>query len=173
MAGPTSATGTSRTQLAPRNLRIRAGRTSLLHRTVPSASMAMARMACRVAIVVIEDVRSSTASMPVASIPIRRCRCETATATPARTHSPPARSTLRYVSAVGTLAPLWQRQNDANFALAARRRTTAASPTRAGAERFLDPSAVPGDLTTSVYRVRALKSSGPTERRIPDGQSPS
>ena len=55
----------------------------------------------------------------------------------------------------GTLPALWQRQNDANCALAARRRTTAASPTRAAADTA-SPDAVP--LRTFPLLSRALTS---------------
>jgi hypothetical protein len=106
-----------------------------------------------------EAVWSRIALVPGKFNPRRLSRCELATTT-SRIHSGCHNRTRRYGGFMGTLPPLWQRQNDVNCALAAQRRTTAASPTRAAA----DPTLVVISLssTLKVYRARTSISRGMT-----------
>ncbi len=114
--------------------RIRLGGTIVARRTIPDRSASMTRIGTRQPKVWIDPVAMATDPERAPRSPRRRSACDVATPTSLSTVSPIMSCTLRYGPLVGTLAPLWQRQNDASCAPAARRRTTAASPTLAAAE---------------------------------------
>jgi hypothetical protein len=113
----------------------------------------------------IERVRSMTGPSPRGPIPkylsLRVPRIRTASIDQPSARRPTSRylrpgdRRLRYIMSTGTLAPLWQRQNDANSELAAPRRTTAANQTLAAGSA---PSRLPQSydfVPSSCYTTRA------------------
>ena len=116
----------------------------------------------------IDLARISIAPCSIPRRPRRRTRLDVARTTGWIRRSPTVIHTLRYGACAGTLAPLWQRQNDASCAPAARRRTTAASPTLAAAEPRLQP------FRRSCGPMRAFYRVGTGVFKVPAGsQSPS
>jgi hypothetical protein len=82
-------------------------------------------------------------------------------------HSPIVRNFgLRYIRPTGTLVALWQRQNDVNYALAAQRRTTAASPTLA-ADSATSRSSLSRLVPLRGYTARAHKLRGCCSSQTP------
>ena len=100
----------------------------------PSAPIGVTRIGSLIVKVWMEDVCSRIPLTPGRFRPKSLTREDTATTTSSSIQSACHKRTRRYVGFIGTLVPLWQRQNDVSSALAAQRRTTAASPTRAAAD---------------------------------------
>jgi hypothetical protein len=98
--------------------------------------MAVALIGPAIVNVCIEDALRRTAETQGSLSPMSLVWNELATTTPSSIQSACRKATRRYAGFIGTLAPLWQRQNDVNSALAAQRRTTAASPTRVAASQI-------------------------------------
>ena len=136
-AGPSMSTKLSRIQVRSGNDLMRRGGTSKDGPTRPSSPIGVTMIGTLIVNVCTEAVWSRIALVPGKFNPRSLLRCESATTTSSRTHSGCHKRTRRYDGFMGTLAPLWQRQNDVNCALAAQRRTTAASPTRAAANPTL------------------------------------
>jgi len=127
----------SRIQVRSGNDLMRRGRTNADGPIQPSSPTGVTLIGSLIVNVCIEAVWSRIALVSGKFNPRRLSRCESATTTSSRTHSGCHNRTRRYGVFMCTLVPLWQRQNDVNCALAAQRRTTAASPTRAAANPTL------------------------------------
>lgn len=174
MRAPTTGGGTegstSRIHAACRNLRSLHGGTIRDGNATPSAVAGTMRIRRLHPNVCAEPTGSSTDdSPPFARRPRNRWRKVQATSTRSSRHGGATRSTRRYMPVTSTLAPLWQRQNDASCAPAGRRRTTAASPTPVAADRR-DPYAfacVPSAPIRGTRCTRPREESRPLDQ-IPD-----
>jgi len=121
----------SRIQDRSGNDMIRRGGTTSDTPARPVPPIGVTLIGSRIVNVCTEAVRNRTAGTPRRFSPSNLARCDSAMTTPSSIQSACHRRTRRYADFIGTLVPLWQRQNDVNSALAARRPITAASPTRA------------------------------------------
>ena len=138
--GPSMSGKLSRIQVRSRKVLMRPGGITADGPARPSTPIVVTRIAFLVVNVWIDAVCSRIALTPGRFKPRSRARYETATTTSSSIQSACHRRTRRYAGFIGTLVSLWQRQNDVSFALAAQRRTTAASPTRAAANSTLRTS---------------------------------
>jgi hypothetical protein len=155
----------STTHRAAANQIIRRGRRIPARRTVPPLSATMTEIGLFILNVWIERVRSITGPSPRGPIPkyrslrLPRIRTVSIDQPSARRSTSrylrPGDCRLRYIMSTGTLARLWQRQNDANSELAAPRRTTAANRTLAAGSATSRLPQSYDFVPSSCYTMRA------------------